>query len=253
MFFYRKNDILTIYAIGRKLLMVNSLVKYFLCLCILTSGSGVFAQSLNSVEIKSDISGGKIILDTGHKSSVRKVKLSDNEIKIELKNTTVADNVKTICDNSQNCDSISVMQNGNNVYINISAKNVNGYQLLYANDYSSIPVFSAVKKFGLSSLAFLLLITLVCAVKNIYCFSIMRKEKLRKSAAEQVVRQKKIEAEQKRIRELKTLRAKIKKSKSNAIHDNFLPKFATNPKNALPKMLEHNGLRFREFKKVANL
>lgn len=233
--------------------MLNSLIKYFICLCLLCSGSGVFANSLNSVEIKSGINGGQIILDTNMNSSVKKVKLSDNEIKIELKNTNVADNVKTICDNSQNCDSISVMQNGNNAYINISAKNVNGYQLLYAKDYSLIPVFSTFKNLGFVSLTIFLLISLICVFKNIYCFSVLRKEKIRKSAAEQVVRHKKIEAEQKRIRELKTLRAKIKKSKNNAIHDSFLPKFATNPKNVLPKMLENNGLRFREFKKVANL
>lgn len=233
--------------------MLNSLIKYFLCLCILVSGSGAFAQSLNSIEIKSDINGGKIILDTNLKSSVKKVKLSDNEIKIVLKNTIVADNVKTICGNSKNCSGISVIQNGNNAYINISAKNIDSYQLLYAKDYSAIPLFSVLKNFGFTSLGLFLLISFFCIVKNFYYFSMVRRENLRKNAAEHIVRQKKIEAEQKRIRELKTLRAKIKKSKNNAIHDNFLPKFATNPKKALPKMLEYNNLHLREFKKVANL
>lgn len=235
--------------------MLDKLLKSLLCIvCILIFGTGAFAQSLNSVEINSDFGNGKIILDTDMKSAVKKTKISQNEIKLELKNTIVSDNIKTVYDNTSAYNGISIMQNGKNSYINISGENIAEYELLYANDNSIIPVSSGLKDFGVLFVIFSFVSFILS--KKLKNFADNRKENLRKMVMEQSERQQKIVAEQKRIRELKTLRAKVKNANNRTIHENSVPKFASNTKMSVPITLQYNNSKvsaFSELKKAVNL
>lgn len=200
--------------------MKDLFVKALLCGCIFAGNSCVMASTLSSVEIANNGNQGKIVLNTD-KTKIKKNVISSDEIVLNLKNTTVSENVKTVCDNLPAMTEISVMQDGKDAYINLSGKNVANFKLISAKDGSIIPLSNLKKDFGFGSFAVLALILAAISARIKNNISRKSQENLRNTQLEKAVRQKLTAP-----KELKTLRAKINVSNNSAIHGTPIINFA---------------------------
>lgn len=233
--------------------MLNKIFKSALCFCVLSLGNSVFAHTLNSVELNPNTN--KVIINADSVSNIKKTKISSNEVRFELKNTDISDNMKTICDNSSQYDGISVMQNGHTAYININGQNAQNYEIISATTGETIPTNTGSNSttFAIATIAGLFLA--LASTKNNKSKEQKREESLRKTLIEKSQAQQKVETEQKRIQELKTLRAKIQNSNNTSIHGMPTAYFARNNKMTTPETLKYNHgkiLKLSELKNVVN-
>lgn len=233
--------------------MLNKFYKSVLCFCVLALGNCVFAHTLNSVELNPNTN--KVIINADSLSAIKKSKISANEVRFELKNTNIADNMKTICDNSSQYDSISVMQNGNTAYINVNGINAANYDLVSATTGSLIPTHNGSNSTTFAITAIAALFLTFVANRNNKSKDEKREESLRKTLIEKSQLQQKVENEQKRIQELKTLRAKIQNSNNSSIHGIPTAYFSKNNNMTTPETLKYNHgkiLKLSELKNVVN-
>ncbi len=234
--------------------MSDFLIKPILCISILLFGNNTFAQCLNSIEIRpaDGMINNKIILNTDSKSSIKKFKISDNEIELVLKNTSISDNIKTFYYNTDNYCNITFLQNGKNANINIKADNINNYEVFSLNNSNSSGHFP--KKILVSFLtAFILLFLFLSDLK--FHTKKLRNEYLIKKSDDKSCNNSKIALEHKRIKELKTIRTKILYSQNKSIIENNLPKFSSEKNLKQPQTLQYkNGKLYfdYDYKKAVN-
>ncbi len=230
--------------------MKDIFFKVLLCGCIFVSGACSMANTLSSVEVSNLGNNGKIVLNTD-KTKIQKNIISADEIILNLKNTTVSDNIKTVCDNLSSNTDVSVVQDGNNTFINISGENVADFDLLF-QDGSLIPLSSVKNDFGFCSFALLALVAVACIAKVSGSFCRKSQDNLRNVKIENMVRQQIVEK-----RELKTLRSRTKVCNNSVIHGMPVLNFSVVSKMnkvSLPSSFRNTDeyLDYNQLKKVVN-
>lgn len=199
--------------------MKDLFLKALLCGCILANGACSMANTLSAVEISNFENNGQIVLNTD-KTKIQKEIISSDEIILNLKNTTVSENIKTVCDNLPSDTDISVIQDGKNAFINLSGKDIASFELKF-QDGKTIPLSSMKKDFGFCSFALLVLALIACVAKLSNVLNRKSQDNLRNVKIENIVRQ---EISEKR--ELKTLRTRTKVCNNSVIHGMPVANFA---------------------------
>jgi hypothetical protein len=217
--------------------MCKIFCKWLICICLFLSANTVFASSLSSVEIFSDGSVGKIYLDTD-KSVISKKNISLNEIQIQLKNTDILENLKTICNNAPKDIEVSVIQNGKNAFISILGENVKNFELLYSKDGSIIPL----KNYKKDILTALLILFGICGISFVSKKVNTLNKKLSANVSdlhtETIIRQKN------QIIKINTLRNRSNQTVHTSIHGNPVKRFANTV--TVPQDLQKSGLEYAE-------
>ncbi|MCR5260794.1 MAG: hypothetical protein K6C94_03040 [Candidatus Gastranaerophilales bacterium] len=215
--------------------------KWLMCICFILSANSVFASSLSSVEIVSDNGVGKIYLGID-KSVINKKKISLNEIQIQLKNTGIIENLKTIYKNAPKDIEISVIQNGKHAFINIFGENIADFELLYAKDGSFIPLKN--NKKDIAAVLLILAGVLGTALLSKKINNLNKNSKGSDLHTETVIRQKN------QIIEINTLRNKSNQTLHNSIHGN-VHRFANTAYAGtvtVPEDLQKSDFEFIEYK-----
>jgi hypothetical protein len=219
-------------------------------------GGTAFANNLYSVEITNSDNIGKIILDTDS-SSISKSKISNNEISLKLKNTLVLDNVKAKYDNLSTFTDVSIMQNGNDTFINLSGDNISNYQINYAFSGKKIPINNHHLLFIFLLSIFSFSSVFASCKKILNLFYNNDKDILRNTNIEMAVKEKIKNNKTINIKNIQTLRTKTLCNNNSNIHSDFIANFSNSTNNqnmSIPKNLlnENRYMDFSQLKQAVN-
>lgn len=223
--------------------MAGKLFRFLLCICLLFISNTAFASVLSNVEVSSDGNIGKIILDTD-KSSVYKKVLSDNNVQIKLKNTSIKENLKISYNRVPQNTEVSVMQNGKDAYISLFGANIAKYDMLFADDESLIPIRDTKKDTAAALIIMALVLLAGWFSKKMYKFSAGKT-----SASPELTT---VIQQKNKIMAMNTLRNQSNSLKNQSIHGNPIAHFADCNKSGMvtvPNDLKISDVNYTEYSK----
>ncbi|MBQ2645700.1 hypothetical protein IJG14_09040 [bacterium] len=220
---------------------MTGLYKLLLLIFLFLIGGSSFASTLSNVSVLSDGNIGKIVLDTD-KSSVYKKVISNNEIQIQLKNTSCLENLKTQYINVPLDTDMSIVQNGKDTFINLSGENIKNYELLYSKDESLIPIKNIKKDsfVGLSVFALLIYLMVYLRRKNNSSCYIAEKHSITNED---------IRLKDSQINTMCTLRNKSNIASNASIHGKLVSNFSNNSCVTIPNELKNLNVKYIDFNK----
>lgn len=185
--------------------MLSKLSKIIFAAVLFSAGIALaWGDTLNSLEIVKTSDGCKLVLDGNIKSPVNRKSHTENELTVELKKTLPAPNFKAVYKDVPDIADVSVIPDGKSTIVNVNGMNARNFDIVFP-DGTNVPIDTT----NTDIAVFAVILSAVAATGLVSVNGKHKEEKVNvriQSEFNRQIRQQNTEKEQRKIRNLKTIR-----------------------------------------------